>query len=65
MTDTLTDKKQTKIVEYIKFLENKKDLKISDSAKSLGMCEAVTQIKMSNGDYERKCKLNDASHIGS
>ena len=54
MTDTLTDEKQTKIVEYIKFLENKKDLKIRDSAKSLGMCEAVREIKMSKGDYESK-----------
>ena len=28
MTATLTDEKQTKIVEYIKVLENKKDVKI-------------------------------------
>ena len=50
MTDTLTDEKQTKIEEYIKFLENKKDLKIRDSAKLFGMCEAVREIKMSKGD---------------
>ena len=30
MNVTLTDEKQTKIVEYIKVLENKKDLKIRD-----------------------------------
>ena len=41
MTVTLTDEKQTKIVEYIKVLENKKDLKIRDLAKLLGMCEAA------------------------
>ena len=41
MTVTLTDEKQTKIVEYIKVLENKKDLKIRDLAKFLGMCEAA------------------------
>ena len=41
MTVILTDEKQTKIVEYIKVLENKKDLKIRDLAKLLGMCKAA------------------------
>ena len=41
MTVTLTDEKQTKIVEYIIVLENKKDLKIRNLAKFLGMCEAA------------------------
>ena len=80
MTVTLTDEKQTKIVEYIKVLENKKDLKIRDLAELLGMCEAAlpavqfgrlhmwnllkiknNALKMSKGDYESKCRLNDAS----
>ena len=83
MTVTLTDEKQTKIVEYIKVLENKKDLKIRDLAKLLGMCEAALPVvqfgkldmwnllkvksnvlTMSKGDYESKCRLNDASRIG-
>ena len=41
MNVILTDEKQTKIVEYTKVLENKKDLKIRDLAKLLGMCEAA------------------------
>ena len=41
MAVTLTDEKQTKLVEYIKVLENKKDLKIRDLAKFSGMCEAA------------------------
>ena len=41
MNITLTDEKQTKILEYIKVLENKKDLKIRDLAELLGMCEAA------------------------
>ena len=41
MNVALTDEKQTKIVEYIKVLENKKDLKIRDLAELLGMCEAA------------------------
>ena len=41
MTVTLTDEKQTKIVQYIIVLENKKDLKIRNLAKFLGMCEAA------------------------
>ena len=41
MTVTLTEEKQTKIVD-IKVLENKKDLKIRDLAKLLGMCEAAS-----------------------
>ena len=41
MNVTLTDEKQTKIVEYIKVLENKKDLKIRNLADLLGMCEAA------------------------
>ena len=35
-TVTLTEEKHTKIVEYIKVLENRKDLKIKDLAKFLG-----------------------------
>ena len=83
MTVILTDEKQTKIVEYTKVLENKKDLKIRDLAKLLGMCEAALPVvqfgkldmwnllkvksnvlTMSKGDYESKCRLNDASRIG-
>ena len=41
MTVTLTDEKRTQIVECIKVLENKKDLKTRDLAKFLGMCEAT------------------------
>ena len=41
MTVTLTDEKQTKIVEYITVLENKKELKTRELAKLLGMCEAA------------------------
>ena len=41
MTVTLRDEKQTIIVEYIKVLENKKDLKVRDLAKFLGMYEAA------------------------
>ena len=82
MTITLTDEKQTKIVEHIKILENKKDLKIRDLAKFLDMSEAAlpavhfgrlntwnllkiknNALKISKGNYESKCRLNDASHI--
>ena len=41
MTVTLTDEKRTQIIECIKVLENKKDLKTRDLAKFLGMCEAA------------------------
>ena len=41
VTVTLRDEKQTIIVEYIKVLENKKDLKVRDLAKFLGMYEAA------------------------
>ena len=41
MTVSLTDEKQIKIVKFIKALENKKDLKIRELAKLLGMCEAA------------------------
>ena len=41
MTITLTDEKQTKIVEYIKVLGNTKDLEIRDLEKLLDKCEAV------------------------
>ena len=44
MTVTLTDGKQTKIVDYIKALENQKDLKIRNLAKLLGMCYMHYQL---------------------
>ena len=81
-TITLTDEKQTKIAEYMKVLKKKKDLKIRDLTKFLGMYEAAlpavqfgrlhmwnlpkiknNALKMCKGDYEGKCRLNDASHI--
>ena len=40
-TITLTDEKQTKIAEYMKVLKKKKDLKIRDLTKFLGMYEAA------------------------
>ena len=63
-------------------MENKKNLKIRDLAKLLGMCEAAlpaaqleklhmwnllkvknNALTRSKGDYESKCRLNDASRI--
>ena len=44
MTVTLTDEKQTKIAEYMKVLKKKKDLKIRDLTKFLGMYEAALPV---------------------
>ena len=56
MTVTLADGKQTKIVEYIKVLENQKDLKIRNLAKLLGMCYTHYQL-YSLENYMRRIYL--------